>query len=234
MGRAVRGGATMALTKKSKFKYWVGELIDGHEIIDDRPRDKDNCRIGPAPPPIYPQPKMGNSMPVSDKNCYGILTNDIKVVEWYVAERKAHGVAVYFEEERKDDDEDGDGEYYSFGRKDEDGKVTPVFHDDYDGRFIGFLYDRADYATAIEELAYRDKYHTKPRLAAIKANDERDALEAAEIKARCEASGCKGRLDKPCKHTRKFGPFANLCPEDARYREDRRAKKLAADIEDLM
>ena len=81
-------------SKNSKWKYWVGTLIDGHKIIDDRPLDKDSCRIGPAPPPIYPQPKMGNSMPVSSTNFWGILTNDIKVVEWYVAEQRAHGVAV--------------------------------------------------------------------------------------------------------------------------------------------
>jgi hypothetical protein len=55
---------------------------------------------------------MGNSIPVSETNSWGILTNDIKVVEWYVAEQKAHGVAIYFTEERKDHDENGDGEYY--------------------------------------------------------------------------------------------------------------------------
>jgi len=203
----------MALTKKSKFKYWVGTLTDGHEIIDDRPLDKDSCRIGPAPPPIYPQPKMGNSMPVSDKNCYGILTNDIKVVEWYVAERKAHGVAVYFTEERKDDDEDGDGEYYCYPREDENGESAPIYHD---GECIGWLYDRVDTQTALAELAYRDKYRAE-RLAKVQADNAARAIENAEIDERCKASGCVRKWGEPCKHTLKFG----LCPEYLRYHEEK-------------
>jgi hypothetical protein len=52
-----------------RWKYWVGDLIDSHEpAYDPRPLDENSCRIGPAPPPPFPQPKMGNSMPVSSKN----------------------------------------------------------------------------------------------------------------------------------------------------------------------
>ena len=203
----------MALTKKSKFKYWVGALIDGHEIIDDRPLDKDSCRIGPAPPPIYPKPKMGNSMPVSETNFWGILTNDIKVVEWYVAERKANGVAVYFTEERKDDDEDGDGEYYCYPREDENGESAPIYHD---GKFIDCLYDRADTQTALAELAYRDKYRAE-RSAKVQADSAARAIEDAEIEERCKASGCVRKWGEPCKHTLKF----SRCPEYLRYHEER-------------
>jgi len=203
----------MALTKKSKFKYWVGTLIDGHEIIDDRPLDKDSCRIGPAPPPIYPPPKMGNSMSVSSKNFWGILTNDIKVVEWYVADHKAHGVAVYFTEEHKDDDESGGGEYYFYPRQDENGESAPIYHD---GKCIGCLYDRADTQTALAELAYRDKYRAE-RSAKEEADSAARAIEDAEIKERCKASGCVRKWGEPCKHTLKF----SRCPEYLRYHEEK-------------
>jgi hypothetical protein len=213
MGRAARRGATMALIKKSKYKYWVGELIHGHEIIDGRPLDKDNCPIGPAPPLIYPPPMMGNSMPVSSKNFWGMLTNDIKVVEWYVAERKAHGVAVYYDEERIDDDESGDGEYYCYAREDENGESALIYHD---GEFIACLYDRADTQIAHAELAYRDKYRAECS-AKLEADSAARAIEDAEIKERCKASGCVRKWGEPCKHTLKF----SLCPEYLRYHENR-------------
>jgi hypothetical protein len=156
---------------------------------------------------------MGNSMPVSDTNFWGILTNDIKVVEWYVAERKAHGVAVYFSEERKDDDENGDGEYYCYPREDENGESAPIYHD---GKFIGCLYDGADTQTALAELAYRDKYRAE-RSAKVQADSAARAIEDAEIKERCEASGCVRKWGEPCKHTLKF----NRCPEYLRYHEEK-------------
>jgi hypothetical protein len=41
---------TETKSKKSKWKYWVGDLIDGREpAYDPRPLDENSCRIGPAP-----------------------------------------------------------------------------------------------------------------------------------------------------------------------------------------
>src|SRR4051794_38648978 len=96
-----KGIAAMTETKskKSKWKYWVGVLTDGREpAYDPRPLDEYGCRIGPAPPPPLPKPKMGNSMTVGSESLWGICTNDLKVVEWHAACCKVQGIAVYFEE----------------------------------------------------------------------------------------------------------------------------------------
>jgi hypothetical protein len=156
---------------------------------------------------------MGNSMPVSSKNFYGILTNDIKVVEWFVAERKADGVAVYFDEERKDDDEDADGEYYWYPREDENGESAPIYHD---GIFIGFLYDRADTQIALAELAYRDQFRAE-ELARIEIDNAAREKHSAAMKLRCIANGCGNKKwGARCPHSEK----SSICAEIDRYFAD--------------
>jgi hypothetical protein len=198
-------------SKKSKWKYWVGELIDGRErAYDPRPLDENRCRIGPAPPPPFPQPKMGNSMPVSSKNFWGILTNDLKVVEWYAACRKARGIAVYFDEEYKDEE---DGEYYWTGREDPDGDTCPIYHN---GEFIGFLYDAADEDLANRELAYRDQFRAD-KLARIEINNAAREKHHAAMKLRCIANGCGNRKSGArCPHSEK----PHTCAETDRYIAD--------------
>jgi hypothetical protein len=133
----------------SRWKYWVGCLIGGHADV---------LPFASTPP----QPKMGNSMPCSSMNFYGYLTNDIKVVEWYVACQKANGVAVYFTEVRDDDVAYPRG--YDASRSiDCDLTDFPVmihgnkFADGWGMGFSEWLYDPADEDLANQEVAYRDK-----------------------------------------------------------------------------
>ena len=102
--------------------------------------------------------------------------------------------------------------YYCYPREDENGESAPIYHD---GKFIGCLYDRADTQTALAELAYRDKYRAE-RSAKVQAESAARAIEDAEIKERCKASGCVRKWGEPCKHTLKF----SRCPEYLRYHEE--------------
>jgi hypothetical protein len=68
---------------KVKWKYWVGHLI-----LDQGSQGYP----GPgANGPCIDRPvhKPGSTMPVSDRKHWGMLTTDIKQVEWYVAQFKA-------------------------------------------------------------------------------------------------------------------------------------------------
>jgi hypothetical protein len=148
------------------WKYWVGRLIlGGHGY----PHSGTN-----GPRIDRPVSKADSTMPVSNRTHYGILTNDIKQVEWYAAQYKAWGVAVYCEP--YDDD-------------DEDVERLPVYRG---GKFIGRLYDPADAELAQSELDERDR-----RVAECRRQAEADAVKAAErreiIKARCAKSGCAMR-----------------------------------------
>jgi hypothetical protein len=211
--RPEKGIAAMTETKskKSKWKYWVGDLIDGREpAYDPRPLDENSCRIGPAPPPPLPQPKMGNSMSVGSNNFWGICTKDLKVVEWYAACCKARGIAVYFEEEYKDKE---DGEYYWKGREDQDGDTCPIYHN---GKFIGFLYDAADEDLANRELAYRDQFRAD-ELARIEINNAAREKQRAAMKLRCIANGCGNKKSgAQCPHSEK----SSTCAETDRYFAD--------------
>jgi hypothetical protein len=126
-----------------KYKYWAGHLIGGHD------EHTTIAKTLPPPPPLSMLPP--SSMPVSDMNFWGVLTNDIKVVEWYVARLKACGIAAYFDEER-------DG--FCHPREDDADAVAihgERFADGWGTGFSRWLYDPVDEDLAYRELAYRNK-----------------------------------------------------------------------------
>jgi hypothetical protein len=169
MANKRRANSRMAVTK---WKYWVGHLT-----LDQG--GQGYPRPGANGPHIErPICKPGSTMPVSNKNQHGMLTNDIKQVEWYVAQYKAWGLAVYCDPDDYDD-------YV---------ERLPVFRE---GKYIGSLYDPADADLAQSELDERD------RRAAERGNErEAAAVKEAElrevIKARCAKSGCTMRFGYGC------------------------------------
>jgi hypothetical protein len=108
-----------------------------------------------------------------------MITTDIKQVEWYAAQYRAWGVAVYFENLRAyDDDQTG----------------LPVFRG---GEFLGWLYDPADADLAQAELDERERRAAEWRehCAVISA---KEAKIFAAIKARCIESGCRHNPGEGC------------------------------------
>lgn len=107
--------------KTGKWKYWVDCLI-----LDKG--GQGYPRPGANGPRIdRPICKPGSTMPVSDRTHYGMITTDIRQVEWYITQYRAWGIAVYFHDLRADDDVE---------------QGLPVFSRE--GEFIGFLYDASD------------------------------------------------------------------------------------------
>jgi len=90
----------MTRATTGKWKYWVGHLI-----LDKGGQGyPDPGTIGPRID--RPACKPGATMPVSDRSHWGMITTDIKQVEWYAAQKRAWGVAVYFENLHADDDDE--------------------------------------------------------------------------------------------------------------------------------
>jgi hypothetical protein len=188
-----------------KWKYWVGHLI-----LD---KGGQGYPHPGANGPRIDQPvcKPGSTMSVSDRTHWGMLTTDIKQVEWYVAQYKAWGVAVYCD--LYDDDDD-------------DVERLPVFRE---GEFIGWLYDPADADLAQSELDERDR-----RAAECSKQREAAAVKEAElretIKARCAKSGCTMRFGYGClRSEHKHGGCVELIKHHRRARdeEDRHARSVS-------
>jgi hypothetical protein len=162
----------VAMTRK--WKYWVGHLI-----LDKG--GQGYPRPGANGPPIEPPVcKPGSTMPVSDRTHWGMLTTDIKQVEWYVAQYRAWGVAVYFENLHADDDVE---------------RGLPVFSRD--GEFIGWLYDPADADLAQSELDERERRAAEWREHCAVISAKEIKLLAA-IKTRCIESGCSKKFGEGC------------------------------------
>jgi hypothetical protein len=156
-----------------KWKYWVGHLIlnKGGQRYPDP--GANGLRID------RPVCKPGSTMPVSSWSFWGMLTTDIKQVEWYAAQYKAWGVAVYFEDlHAYDDDQTG----------------LRVFRD---GEFIGWLYDPADADLAQSELDERDRRAAEWREHCA-VTSAKEAKLRAIIKARCVESGCSKKIGEGC------------------------------------
>jgi hypothetical protein len=103
---------------------------------------------------------------------------DIKQVEWYAAQQKAWGVAVYFENLHADDDVER----------------LPVFRE---GEFIGWLYDPADADLAQSELVERERRSAEwSKHCAVISAKEIKLL--ATIRARCIESGCSKKFGEGC------------------------------------
>jgi hypothetical protein len=185
----------VAMTRK--WKYWVGHLIlDKGGQGYPRP-GANGPRIDP------PVCKPGSTMPVSDRTHWGMLTTDIKQVEWYVAQYKAWGVAVYFENLHADDDVE---------------RGLPVFSRE--GEFTGRLYDPADADLAQSELDERRR-----RGAECSKQREAAAVKEAElreiIKARCAKSGCTMRFGYGCPRSEhKHGGCVELIKHCRRARDE--------------
>jgi hypothetical protein len=153
-----------------KWKYWVGHLILN--------KGGQSYPHPGANGPLIEQPvcKPDSTMPVSDRSHWGMLTIDIKQVEWYAAQHRAWGIAVYFENLHSDNDVE---------------QGLPVFSRE--GEFIGFLYNPADADLAQSELVERDRRAAEwlKHCAVIRA--ESDVLHET-IKARCNKAGCTFRF----------------------------------------
>jgi hypothetical protein len=147
-----------------KWKYWVGHLI-----LDKGGQGYPHPSAN-GPRIDSPVCKPGSTMGVSDRTHWGMLATDIKQVEWYVAQFKAWGVAVYCD---------------PYDDYDDDVERLPVFRE---GEFIGWLYDPADADLAQSELDERDRRAAEwsKHCAVLHARGE----EHAEIIKRLKAKGC--------------------------------------------
>jgi hypothetical protein len=186
----------MTRATTGKWKYWVGHLI-----LDKGGQGyPDPGTIGPRID--RPACKPGATMPVSDRSHWGMITTDIKQVEWYAAQKRAWGVAVYFENLHADDDDE---------------KGLPVFRN---GRFIGWLYDPADVDLAQSELDERERRAAEWREHCAVIHAERTKL-LATIKARCIESGCSKKFGEGCprgKH--KYSGCVELAEHHRRARDE--------------
>jgi hypothetical protein len=156
-----------------KWKYWVGHLIL------DRGRQGYPYPDADGPPIDQPVCKPGATMPVSGRTHWGMITTDIKQVEWYAAQYRAWGVAVYFENLHADDG---------------DKRGLPVFCDD---EFIGWLYNPADADLAQSELDERERRAAERREHCAVVSAKGEKLHAT-IKARCIESGCSKKFGEGC------------------------------------
>jgi hypothetical protein len=149
--------------RAGKWKYWIGYLILD-QGAQGYPRLGDN-----GPHIDQPIRKLGSTMPVSDRTHYGVLTNDIEQVEWYAAQYKTWGAAVYFEN---------------------------LYADDTDN-FTPSLYDPADADLAQSELDERERRAAEWR-AHCEVINANGAERRETIKAWCTESGCAMRFGYGC------------------------------------
>lgn len=141
-------------------------------------------------------------MPVSDRTHYGTITTDIKQVEWYAAQYRAWGAAVYFANLRAHND---------------DQRGLTVFRD---GEFIGWLYDPADADLAQSELDERERRAAEWRdhCAVVSAKEARIL---ATIKARCIESGCSKKIGEGCPRSEyKHGGCVEIIKHCKRTRDE--------------
>jgi hypothetical protein len=132
-----------------------------------------------------------------------MLTTDIKQVEWYAAQYRAWGIAVYFENLHADDDvEPG----------------LPVFSRE--GEFMGFLYDPSDADPAQSELDERSRRAAEwSKRCAVLHAEETKLLET--IKARCAKSGCTMRFGYGCPRSQhKHGGCVELIKHHRKARDE--------------
>jgi hypothetical protein len=158
-----------------KWKYWVGHLI-----LDQG--GQGYPRPGANGPVIdRPAYKADSTTLVSDRSHYGILTTDMKQVEWYVAQYRAWGFAIYFEDLHSDNDDAAER--------------PPVFSRG--GEFIGFLHDACDAERAQSELGERDR-RAAERCQQRKAAAVKEAQLRETVKTRCAKYGCTMRVGYGC------------------------------------
>jgi hypothetical protein len=175
-----------------KWKYCVGHLI-----LD---KGGQGYPHPGANGPRIDQPvcKPGSTMSVSSRTHWGMLTTDIKQVEWYVTQYKAWGVAVYCD------------------LYDDDVERLPVFRE---GEFIGWLYDPADADLAQSELVERERRAAEwSKHCAVISAKEIKLL--ATIKARCAKSGCTKRFGYDPRSEHKHGGCVELIKHHRRARDE--------------